>query len=38
VQQLILFISSAGYTTLQVISTNRETITFNGVIAAPGNR
>lgn len=36
VQQLILSISSAGYTTLQVISTNRETITFNGIITAPG--
>jgi hypothetical protein len=36
VQQLILFISSAGYTTLQVISTNREMITFNGIITAPG--
>jgi hypothetical protein len=36
VQQLQLSISSAGYATLQVISASRESITFNGIITAPG--
>lgn len=35
VQQMILSISSAGYATLQVIPTNRQTISFNGVIVGP---
>ena len=35
VQQLTLNISSEGYATLQVISTNRQTISFNGIIAPP---
>jgi hypothetical protein len=38
VQQLQLSISSAGYATLQVISANRQAITFNGIITAPTNR
>ena len=32
VQQMILNISSAGYASLQVISTNRQAISFNGAI------
>ncbi|HXB07900.1 MAG TPA: DUF4251 domain-containing protein [Puia sp.] len=32
VQQLVLRISSEGYASLQVISTNRQAISFNGVI------
>jgi len=32
VQQLILHISSDGYASLQVLSTNRQAISFNGVI------
>jgi len=35
VQQMTLNISSTGYATLQVTSTNRQAISFNGVIAAP---
>jgi len=35
VQQMTLHISSSGYATLQVMSTNRQAISFNGVIAAP---
>jgi hypothetical protein len=35
VQQMTLSISSDGYATLQVTSTNRQAISFNGVIAAP---
>lgn len=35
VQQMNLSISSAGYANLQVTSTNRQPITFNGVVAAP---
>ena len=38
VQQLQLSISSAGYASLQVISVNRDAISFNGIITAPGNR
>jgi hypothetical protein len=37
VQQMQLTISSLGYATLQVISANRQAISFNGIIAAPGN-
>lgn len=33
VQQLVLNISSDGYASLQVLSTNRQAISFNGVIA-----
>ncbi|WP_343692512.1 DUF4251 domain-containing protein [Chitinophaga sp.] len=36
--QLILNVSSAGYTTLQVIGVNRQPITFNGVVDARKNR
>ncbi len=35
VQRMTLSISSAGYTTLQVTSMNRQAISFNGVIEAP---
>ena len=35
VQQITLSISSEGYATLQVTSTNRQAISFNGMIAAP---
>jgi Domain of unknown function (DUF4251) len=35
VQQLALSITSSGYATLQVISTSRQQISFNGIIAAP---
>ena len=35
VQQMTVNISSAGYATVQVTSTNRQPITFNGQIAAP---
>ncbi|HEY4108838.1 DUF4251 domain-containing protein [Puia sp.] len=38
VQSMTLSISSDGYATLQVISTNRQSISFNGVIAAPPKR
>lgn len=34
VQQLTLSISSAGYASLQVISANRQAISFNGVIGS----
>ena len=36
VQQMTLTISSAGYATLQVISTNRQAISFNGIIVSRG--
>jgi hypothetical protein len=32
VQQMVLSISSEGYASLQVVSTNRQSISFNGVI------
>ena len=35
VQAMTLSISSEGYATLQVTSTNRQAISFNGVVAAP---
>jgi len=35
VRQLLLTISSAGYTTVQVINQNSDPISFNGVIVAP---
>ncbi|HVU98283.1 MAG TPA: DUF4251 domain-containing protein [Puia sp.] len=35
VQSMTLNISSEGYATLQVISTNRQAISFNGVVSAP---
>ena len=35
VQQMSLSISSTGYATLQVTSTNRQPISFNGIIRAP---
>ncbi|HVW63254.1 MAG TPA: DUF4251 domain-containing protein [Puia sp.] len=35
VQQMTLSISSGGYGTLQVVSTNRQPISFNGYIKAP---
>jgi hypothetical protein len=35
VQQMTLNISSGGYGTLQVVSTNRQPISFNGYIRAP---
>lgn len=35
VQMMTLSISSEGYATLQVISTNRQAISFNGIVAAP---
>ncbi len=35
VQQMSLNISEAGYTTLQVTSANRQSISFNGYITAP---
>ena len=35
VQTLQLTISSAGYATLQVISANRQTISFNGIVIPP---
>ena len=38
VQQLILSISSEGYASLQVVSTSRQAISFNGVIAGKGSR
>lgn len=38
VQKIQLTISSAGYTTVQVISTNRDEISFDGVISAPDKR
>jgi len=37
VQQMSLTISSTGYATLQVTSTNRQPISFNGYIKAPKN-
>ena len=37
VQQMSLSISSTGYATLQVTSTNRQPISFNGYIKAPKN-
>jgi Domain of unknown function (DUF4251) len=38
VQQMTLSISSAGYATLQVISQNRQAISFNGEIVAPSKK
>lgn len=38
VQQMILTISSEGYAQLQVLPTNRQAITFNGIVTAPANR
>jgi hypothetical protein len=38
VQQMTLNISSDGYASLQVISTNRQAISYNGVIVAPSKR
>jgi len=35
VQSMTLSISSEGYATLQVTSTNRQAISFNGVVAPP---
>ncbi|HTI94274.1 MAG TPA: DUF4251 domain-containing protein [Puia sp.] len=35
VQQMTLTISSTGYASLQVISTNRQPISFNGAVVAP---
>jgi hypothetical protein len=35
IQQMQLNISSDGYASLQVLSTNRDPITFNGIITAP---
>ena len=35
VQQMTLTISSTGYASLQVISTNRQPISFNGTVVAP---
>jgi len=35
VQQMSLSISSTGYATLQVTSTNRQPISFNGIIRTP---
>jgi hypothetical protein len=37
IQQLQLNISSDGYSSLQVLSTSRDPISFNGVITAPDN-
>lgn len=38
IQELQLNISSAGYTSVQVICTNRDPITFNGIIVPPSNK
>ncbi|HVU56865.1 MAG TPA: DUF4251 domain-containing protein [Puia sp.] len=38
VQQMSLSISSTGYATLQVTSTSRQPISFNGIIRKSGNR
>ena len=35
IQQMTLYISSEGYTTLQVTSTNRQPISFTGIVIAP---
>jgi hypothetical protein len=35
VRQMTITISSDGYATLQVISTNRQAISFNGIVVAP---
>ena len=35
IQQLQLTISSSGYSSLQVLFTNRDPITFNGIVLAP---
>jgi hypothetical protein len=35
ITQMQLIISSNGYATLQVLSVNREPITFNGIVVAP---
>jgi hypothetical protein len=37
IQQLQLTISSDGYSSLQVLSSSRDPISFNGVITAPDN-
>ena len=38
VQSMTLSISTAGYTTLQVTNLNRDPISFNGDIVAPGKK
>jgi hypothetical protein len=38
VQQMTLTISSTGYASLQVTSTNRQPISFNGTVVAPGSK
>lgn len=38
VQQMILSISSDGYAQLQVLPTNRQAISFNGIVVAPSKR
>lgn len=38
VQSMTLFVSDAGYATLQVTNTNSDPISFNGAIAAPGKK
>lgn len=38
IQQIQIHISSAGYASLQVISTNRDEISFEGIITAPDKR
>lgn len=38
VQQMTLSISTAGYTTLQVTNLNRDPISFNGEVVAPGKK
>jgi hypothetical protein len=35
IQQLLLTISSSGYSSLQVLFINRDPITFNGIVLAP---
>jgi hypothetical protein len=38
VQQLVLTISTAGYASLQVTSTSRQAISFNGIIVSPDKK
>ena len=38
IEKLELNISSAGYTSLQVLSSNRDPISFNGIITPPDRR
>jgi hypothetical protein len=38
VQQMTLTISSTGYASLQVTSTNRQPISFNGIVVAPRSK